>query len=702
MTKKRTHLNVESLENRVVLSHALGLPPHVAAPVSAGRLDVAALVSRHDQAGTVPSHIILPPPTKLPPGLVASWAIEAKAQQLGQQFTGPAVSGLETVPGGYRIQFANCDIYDSPSTGAHEVHGVIRAEYNATASETDASGHDVQNLLGLPTSDETNVPGVAGARMNTFQGGAIYWSPATGAHVVYGAIGAKYNSLGGAAVYGLPTTDEATVSDASWVRVTDFQNGGAIYWSAATGAHAVYGAIGAEYAVTAHEVDYYGNAVVRTLLGAPTSDEIIVPGVTGARMNTFQGGTIYWSPSTGAHAVYGVFGDLYNSMGGPTGRLGLPTVKVLLTPDATGDYQDYQGGAIYWSAATGAHDLYGPILQKWEALGGVKFGYPTTNEQVTPDGIGLDSHFLVRASTFTPSGQTTPEGAIDWTPEYGAHAVDGAIAALFAEKGWEQNGEAISDEVDLTSTGGAYQYFRKAIIVGFRPYAIDYTAATGAYVANTGSYADVAQGNANTCWILASIAAVEANGLDLSQIIQYQGKDTYKVLLYTPNDPADRPAGGYNPIAVSVYFDGSTNAADPGYSSTQPSQSWVVVMQRAVIEAIATWDSSQTITNPHSGGAGDALAALIGSGPTSVAANDANVQKEIETALSDGHNVVLTTLPASTTTLAAFHCYAVLSANSNGVVLYNPWGAAETSPTPDPQLVTWSVIAKDGSSFSVD
>ena len=28
--------------------------------------------------------------------------------------------------------------------------------------------------------------------MNTFQGGAIYWSPTTGAHVVYGAIGAEY------------------------------------------------------------------------------------------------------------------------------------------------------------------------------------------------------------------------------------------------------------------------------------------------------------------------------------------------------------------------------------------------------------------------------------------------------------------------------------------------------------------------------
>src|SRR5262249_3567105 len=93
-----------------------------------------------------------------------------------------------------RIRYANADIFDSPSTGVHAVHGAIRDEYNATASETDINGNVVQNLLGMPTSDETDVPGVPGARMNTFQGGAIYWSAATGAHVVYGAIGALYSS----------------------------------------------------------------------------------------------------------------------------------------------------------------------------------------------------------------------------------------------------------------------------------------------------------------------------------------------------------------------------------------------------------------------------------------------------------------------------------------------------------------------------
>ena len=219
----------------------------------------------------------------------------------------------------------------------------------------------MQGLLGVPTSDEMNVPGVPGARMNTFQGGAIYWSPSTGAHVVYGGIGAKYNSLGGPTGYGLPTSDEANLAGVPGVRVTRFQNGASLYWSAATGAHAVYGAIGAEYNATAFETDAYGNDVQK-LLGAPTSDEMNVPGVPGARMNTFQGGAIYWSPSTGAHVVYGGIGAKYNSLGGPAGY-GLPTSDEANLAGVPGvRVTRFQNGAsLYWSAATGAHAVYGAI-----------------------------------------------------------------------------------------------------------------------------------------------------------------------------------------------------------------------------------------------------------------------------------------------------------------------------------------------------
>ena len=124
--------------------------------------------------------------------------------------------------------------------------------------------------------------------------------------------------------YGLPISDEADVPGMPGLRVTNFEGGRSIYWSTATAAHAVYGLIGEEYQATASESDAYGK-VVQQVLGAPTSDDKHVPATPGAYMNTFQGGTIYWSQPTGAHAVYGGIAAKYASLEGSSSSLGLPT-----------------------------------------------------------------------------------------------------------------------------------------------------------------------------------------------------------------------------------------------------------------------------------------------------------------------------------------------------------------------------------------
>jgi hypothetical protein len=260
--------------------------------------------------------------------------ITAKYQSLGgaNGVLGKWKSMEMTTPygGGIYQKFQNGAIYWSVNTGVHYLEGPIWTEYQATANERGYYGKVVQQILGQPTSDETNVPGVSGARMNTFQGGTIYWSQPTSAAAVYDAIGAKYKSIGGAAVCGLPLGDEQDYRSANDggsftadYRVQSFQNF-PIYWSAWTG-HTIYGAIAVEWANSANLTDINGH-IVQTDLGQPTSDEMDVPGVSGARESNFQGGTIYWSPNTGAHAVLsGGIGDEYNSQGGPTGWLGLPT-----------------------------------------------------------------------------------------------------------------------------------------------------------------------------------------------------------------------------------------------------------------------------------------------------------------------------------------------------------------------------------------
>jgi hypothetical protein len=527
----------------------------------------------------------------------AAAAIGALYAQLGGQWgiLGAPTTGVTPISGGYDETFQHGAIFYSSGTGAHDLVGATATEYFHTANEKDAFGNDVQGILGFPTANQGNDPGVSGAQIARFQGGQIYSSSATGAHVVYGAILAEYQA-------------------------------------------------------TANEKDFYGHDV-QTVIGLPTTDEASVPGVAAGRVT------------------------------------------------------DFQNGAIYWSARTGAHVVYGAIYARFTSIGGASyFGLPTTDETETPDGLGRYNHF----ETIGPGGSGAL-AAIDWTPNYGAHTVTGPILALFASNGWEQDGEAISNQVNLTATGGAYQYFhRKEDARGANhgtpfvvvPYAIDYTANTGAYVTDTSSYTDIEQGFAGTCWILASIAAMEAQGVDLSQRIHYQGNDTYTVQLYVPNDPATRPYSGYSPITVSVNFNGSLNSADPGYSPSEPSQSWVVVMQRAIIEAVATWSPGQTITNPHGGAAFDAQTALIGKAIAYLKVKNSNIQQQVESALANRQYVVFST-SVSTTQLVGDHDYAVLSANSQGVTLYNPWGAAQTSPTPDPQTVSWSVIAQDGDGFSI-
>jgi uncharacterized protein with LGFP repeats len=370
-------------------------------------------------------------------------------------------ASVPDVPGALVSYFENggpytADIVWSAATGAHTVYGAIGAEYAATANETGGDGSVVQADLGAPTSDEMNVPGVAGARMNTFQGGAIYWSPNSGAHVVYGGIGAEYNALGGAAGYGLPTTDEANVPGVRGVRVTYFENGGpytaAIFWSAATGAHTVYGAIGAEYAATANETGYYGTSVPAQL-GAPTSDEMNVPGVAGARMNTFQGGDIYWSPGTGAHVVYGGIGSLYSSMGGPTSYLGLPTADEAGIPGGRVSY--FQNGKIVWTPQGGAYAVQ-TVSQMSFSTGNFNFGSGLFDPSVQ----GKAQLTVYADGSYNFTGDFHDSGALSYNDSFvfGLVSTSGVLYTFShtgSVAGWTQFWDSSDDSWDVSGTNPA-------------------------------------------------------------------------------------------------------------------------------------------------------------------------------------------------------------------------------------------------------
>jgi hypothetical protein len=171
---------------------------------------------------------------------------------------------------------ALAQVYSSPA-GSYDVHGAILAEYQSLGGPA--------SFLGSPLTNEVAVRGGA---VNHFQGGSIYWSPATGAHAVKGAIRDRWASLGWENGFlGFPTTGEVAVRGGA---VTHFQ-GGSVYWSPATGAHAVKGAIRDRWASLGWE-----NSALRF----PRTDEYSVPG--GAAQD-FACGSIQWMPGSGAVVV---------------------------------------------------------------------------------------------------------------------------------------------------------------------------------------------------------------------------------------------------------------------------------------------------------------------------------------------------------------------------------------------------------------
>jgi hypothetical protein len=134
-------------------------------------------------------------------------------------------------------------------------------------------------------------------RSQQFQGGIISWHPDTGAHVVWGLIGEHWLRLG-AEKFGYPITDELPTGNRRGLhnhfRALQLPNHpeASIFWSKTTGAHAVFGAIRDRWA----QLGWDGGK-----LGFPTSDEhdAKVDGVNGKRVD-FEKGYIAWTPKRGA------------------------------------------------------------------------------------------------------------------------------------------------------------------------------------------------------------------------------------------------------------------------------------------------------------------------------------------------------------------------------------------------------------------
>jgi uncharacterized protein with LGFP repeats len=239
------------------------------------------------------------------------------------------------------------------------------------------------------------------------------------------AIATRYAQLGGSTgLLGEPILQgEHTVPSGL---MSQFQNG-SLTWSSSTGAWMLSAPFTATYLKVGGPAGMLGYPTTRDEAG--TADGI-------GRSARFQRGFIHSSPATGAHETHGAIADRYAQIRFESGPLGYPQIDVTTRPDGVGRYNRFDRGYIFYTPALGAHEVYGPLLDRWRTLGyeaGV-LGYPTTNPAPTADAVGSYQHFQL--------------GSLLWSPSTGPHEVRGAIRDRYASLSWERGelGYPTSDE----------------------------------------------------------------------------------------------------------------------------------------------------------------------------------------------------------------------------------------------------------------
>ena len=211
-----------------------------------------------------------------------------------------------------------------------------------------------------------------------FEGGWMFWSPATGAwDVIDGPLLDRYLALGGASgTLGYPLGIPGCGAPRDGC-VQRFQ-GGSLYWSSATGARVVAGAVRTGWGSAGGP----GGA-----LGYPVTDTICGLRNGGCGQN-FSGGSVYWSSTTGARVLTGAVRARWGSARGVYGSLGYPTTSTACGLRRGGCGQDFTGGSVYWSSSTGARLVKGVIRTKWLRSGGVdgSYGYPIAEQRAVTGG----------------------------------------------------------------------------------------------------------------------------------------------------------------------------------------------------------------------------------------------------------------------------------------------------------------------------
>jgi uncharacterized protein with LGFP repeats len=134
------------------------------------------------------------------------------------------------------------------------------------------------------------------------------------------------------------------------------------------------------------------------------------------RVRDFQGGSVYFKSGVGAFEVHGDIRLKWGQFRGEEGFLGFPVTDETGTPDGRGRYNHFEGGSIYWTPQTGAFEVHGAIRDTWAKMGWERsrLGYPVSDEGAS-QGVpgGRHSEFEGGTISWTPTGGSTVGQRID-------------------------------------------------------------------------------------------------------------------------------------------------------------------------------------------------------------------------------------------------------------------------------------------------
>jgi uncharacterized protein with LGFP repeats len=144
------------------------------------------------------------------------------------------------------------------------------------------------------------------------------------------------------------------------------------------------------------------------------------------------------TPVHAAPVVFGAIAAKWQSLRGTVNDPGEPLDVERPTYDGEGRAEEFQNGTISWHPNIGAFYVKGDIRARWFRLGREDWGYPITDELMTPkDTRGRYNHFAK-----LQGHSSTEEKSIYWTPQTRAVEVYGPIREFWGQSGWE-NGRAI-------------------------------------------------------------------------------------------------------------------------------------------------------------------------------------------------------------------------------------------------------------------